>query len=249
MEGNVPLIEKYNARLLENAMRRNNPVQLVWHDEWAGSLAIYLGEWDQALEIVKHALKVMERTPVGEVAGFIIHGIEVAAQWHTGDQEAALKRAKELSDRAAKIQVVDYSVYVGFFHFMNVIFLALEQAYEQNRSQAAKDELMKYASLALKIMKAYARVFSAGEPVLYRYKGWVEWYSGKKEKAYQSWRTACEKAHLIPMYYEEGMSYLALANHLPADNPERAASFENAKAAFADGGLERWARIVKADIS
>ena len=43
MEGNVPLIEKYNARLLENAMRRNNPVQLVWHDEWAGSLAVYLG--------------------------------------------------------------------------------------------------------------------------------------------------------------------------------------------------------------
>jgi hypothetical protein len=230
-------------------MRRNNPVQLVWHYEWAGSLAVYLGEWDKALELVNHALKVMERTPVGEVAGFIIHGIGVAAKWHRGDQEAALKRAKELSDQAAKMQVVDYSIYVGFFHFMNVIFLALEQAYEQNRSQAEKDELMKYASLALKVMKAYARVFTAGEPVVYRYKGWVEWYLGKKENAYQSWRTACEKAHLIPMYYEEGMSYLALANHLPAENPERATSFENARAAFAGGGLERWAKIVKADTS
>ena len=249
MEGNVPLMEKYNARLLENAMRRNNPVQLVWHYEWAGSLAVYLGEWDKALEIVNRAVKVMERTPVGEVADFIIHGVEVAVQWHKGDEKVALARAKELSDRAAKMQVVDYSIYVGFFHFMNVIFLALEQAYEQNRSQAEKDELMKYASLALKIMRAYARVFTAGEPAMYRYKGWAEWYLGKEEKAYQSWRTACEKAHPIPMYYEEGMSYLALANHLPVESPERAASFEKARAAFSCGGLESWAKIVKADIA
>jgi hypothetical protein len=145
------------------------------------------------------------------------------------------------------MQVVDYSIYIGFFHFMDVIFLGLEQAFEQNRSQAEKDKLMKYASLALKIMKAYARVFTAGEPVMYRYKGWVEWYSGKKEKAYQSWRTACEKAGHIPMYYEEGMAYLALANHLPADNSERAASFEKAGVAFTCGGLERWAKIVMAD--
>jgi len=237
MEGNVPLIEKYNTRLLENAMRRNNPVQLVWYYEWAGSLAIRLGEWDKAQEIVERALKVMERTPVGEVAEFIIHGIEVAVKWHRGDQESALKRSEQLLERAAKMQVVDYSIYVGFFHFMDVIFLALEQAYEQNRSQAEKDELMKYAKLALKIMKAYARVFTAGEPVVYRYKGWVEWYSDKKEKAYQSWRTACEKAQSIPMYYEEGMSYLAFANHLPAENPERVASFEKARKAFSCGGL------------
>jgi tetratricopeptide (TPR) repeat protein len=244
MEGNVPLIERYNARLLENVMRRNNPVQLVWHYEWAGSLAICLGEWDKALEIVERALKVMERTPVGEVAEFIIHGIQVAVEWHTGNQEAALKRAKELSDRAAKMQVVDYSIYVGFFHFMDVIFLALEQAHEQNRSQAERDELMKYARLVLKIMKAYARVFTAGEPVSYRYQGWVEWYSGKKEKAYQAWRTACEKAHPLPMYYEEGMSYLALANHLPVENAERAASFEKAREAFTCGAFMNLAEMV-----
>lgn len=246
MEGNLPLAEQYNARLLENAMRRNNPVQLIWHDEWAGSLAICLGEWDKAQEIVERAIKLMERTSVGEVAEFIIRGIEVAVKWYKGDQESALKLSEGLLDRAAKMQVVDYSIYVGFFHFMDVIFLALEQAYEQNRSQPEKDELMKYANLALKIMKAYARVFTAGEPVMYRYKGWIEWYSGNREKAYQSWRTACEKAHLIPMYYEEGMSYLALANHLPDENPERGESFEKVRAAFTRGGLENWAEIVNA---
>jgi class 3 adenylate cyclase/tetratricopeptide (TPR) repeat protein len=244
MEGNVPLIEGYNARLLENAMRRNNPVQMIWYYEWEGSLAIRREEWTRAQEIVERALKLMEKTPVGEVAEFIIHGIEVAVEWHKGEQESALKHAEGLLDRAAKMQVVDYSIYVGFFHFMDVIVLALEQAYEQNRSQAQKDELMKYARLSFKIMKAYARVFTAGEPVVFRYKGWIEWYSGEKEKAYQSWRTAAEKAHSIPMYYEEGMSLVALANHLPVESFERAESFKKAREVFVDSGLTNLAEMV-----
>src|SRR5512145_1980169 len=89
IEGNMRLVEQYNARLLENAMRRNNPVQMVWHYEWAGSMAIRLGEWDKALEIVRRALKVMEKTPVGEVAEFIIHGIQVEAEWRNGKQESS----------------------------------------------------------------------------------------------------------------------------------------------------------------
>lgn len=246
IEGNVPLIEGYNARLLENAMRRNNPVQMVWYYEWAGSLALRQGDWDEALEIVERALKVMEKTPVGEVAEFIMYGIQTEAEWRKGNQASALKQAKELLDRAAKMQVVDYSVYVGFFHFMDVIFLALEQAYEQDRPQTEKDELMKYARLALKIMKAYARVFTVGEPVVYRYKGRIEWYSGQKDKAYQSWRQAAEKARPIPMHYEEGLSYLTLATHLPVESPERAASFEKAREAFGRGGLEYWVNVVDA---
>jgi class 3 adenylate cyclase/tetratricopeptide (TPR) repeat protein len=246
IEGNMRLVEQYNARLLENAMRRNNPVQMVWYYEWAGSMAIRRGEWEEALEIVERAVKVMEKTPVGEVAEFIMHGIQVEAEWRKGNQESAWKHAKELLDRAARMQVVDYSVYVGFSHFMDIIFLALEQAYEQNHPQAEKDELMKSARLSLKIMKAYARVFTVGEPVVYRYKGWIEWYSGEQEKAYQSWRTAGEKARPIPMYYEEGLSSLMLASHLPAENPERLASFEKAREAFGRGGLYYWVEIVDA---
>jgi hypothetical protein len=141
--------------------------------------------------------------------------------------------------------VVDCGVYIGFFHLMDVIFLELEQVHLKNDSQAEKDELMKWARLCVKIMKSFSRVFTIGETTLYRYNGWVEWYSGTKGKAYQSWRKACEKAHTIPMYYEEGMSYLALANHLPAENPERSVSFEKAKAAFVRGGFENWVEIVQ----
>lgn len=249
MEGNVQVAERYNARLLENALRRNNPVQMVWVCEWAGSLAVRIGESEKAVEIVERALKIMEKTPVGEVAEFIIHGIHVEAWWRTGNQDAALKEAQRLLERAAKMQVVDYSVYVGFFHFMDVIFLALEQAFEENHPQAERQALLKSARLCAKIMKSYARVFTVGEPVANRYGGWVEWYAGKKEKALRTWRTASEKAHHIPMYYEEGLAYLALANHLPAENPERAAAFEKARDAFARGGFANWAEAAQKNLS
>ena len=246
VEGNLPLAAFYSQRLLENAMHRNNPVQIIWNDQWEATIAIRRGEYAQALEIVDRAIKVTESAPVGEVSEIIISGIRVEALWQIGEREAALKGTKALLERAAKMQVVDYSIYTGFVHTIDVLFLALEQAYEQNRPQAEKDELMKYARLALKVMKAYARVFPVGEPALHRYRAWFEWYSGKKQKAYQSWRTASEKAHSIPMHYEEGLSDLALAMHLPDGDPDRTASLERARDAFRRGGLDRWVKIVEA---
>jgi hypothetical protein len=179
------------------------------------------------------------------VAEFVIHGIRVGVQWLKGEQQKAIEDTKNLLDRAAKMQVVDYSIYVGFFHIMDVVFLALEQAYRENRPTDEKGELMEYAKLSTKIMKTYARVFTVGEPAYYRYNGWMEWYRGKKEKAYQSWRTAGEKAHGIPMYYEEGISRLALGLNLPSGDPDRMSSFEKAREAFERGGFDNWVETVQ----
>jgi class 3 adenylate cyclase/tetratricopeptide (TPR) repeat protein len=245
IKGNVEKVYYQNGLLIENAKRRNNPVQLVWGHQWAGSIALSQGKLDEAQTHVEQALAIMEKTPVGEVAEFIVYGIQAGAQWLEGKQQQAVKNAEELLDRAAKMQVVDYSIYVGFFHIMDVIFLALEQAYRENRSVVEKQELMEYARLSTKIMKTYAKVFTIGEPAYYRYNGWVQWYQGKKEKAHQSWQTAGEKAHAFPMYYEEGLSTLTLGMHLLIDNPERESSFSKAKNAFEQGGLINWVETVE----
>ena len=247
MEGNVRLVEQYNARLLKNAKRRNNPVQVIWHHEWAISTALRLGKLEEALEYVERALKVMEVTPVGAMEEFNIHALRLDSLWRTGQQETALNEAKILLEKAARMQVVDCGVYIGFSHFMGVIFLGLEQAHLENRSQEEKDELMKCGRLCVKILKSFARVFTVGEPAEYTYTGWVEWYAGRKEKAYHAWRTACRKAGAFPMNYEAGMSYLALGNHLPAEDPERASSFDEAKEAFKRGGFEYWVDVVQKD--
>lgn len=243
IEGNLQLTDGYNARLLENALRRNNPVQIVWNLQWAGSVAIRRGEYGHALEIADRARKVIERTPVGEVAQIVIAGIRTEALWQIGEQEVAIRSAKELLDHAAKIQVVDYSIVVGFFHIMDVLFLALEQICERDRPKAERDELINYGRLAIKVMKAYARVFTVGEPAVYRYTGWIEWYVGKREKTFRAWRMAAEKAHSIPMHYEEGSSCLLLARHLSPEDPERNANIDKARDAFNRGGLDHWVEI------
>ena len=238
MEGNLPLVEQYNSRLWENALRRNNPVQAVWHDEWASSTALRLGNIEEALATVKRALKMIEVTPVGETSIYNIHALHAETLWRTGQREIARKEIDSLLQRAARMQVVDCGVYVGFFHVMDIIFEELERAHLEHSSQAEKDELMKQARLCEKIIKSFSRVFTIGETTLYRYRGWIEWCSGREERAYQAWRKAGEIAQAIPMHYEEGMSYLALAKHLPTESPARAESLEKAKQAFGRGGFE-----------
>lgn len=244
IEGDVTKALFHNARLLESARRRNNPVQWVWTYQWAGSIALSQGKLDEAFSHVEKALMVMEKSPVGEVAEFVIHGIRVGVLWLKGEQTIALQDAKKLIDRAAKMQVVDFSIYIGFFHLIDVIFMALEQAYRKNHPAIEKVELMEYAKRSIKIMKAYARIFTVGEPAYYRYMGWVKWHQGKKEKAYQSWRIAIEKARGFPMHYEEGLSYLILGTNLPPDDPERMLSFVKAHDTFKRGGFENWVEAV-----
>lgn len=245
IEGNVKAAAYYNSRLRENAMRRNNPVQVVWYYQWAACNALRLGNFDHASDCIQKALTVMERNPVGEVAEFVIRGIQAEMLWRQGDHEASLQRAKNLVDQAAKMQVVDYSVYVGFQPLMNVIFMALEQAHLDNAAQAGKDELLKYARLCAKIIKSYARVFTVGAPLAFYFEGWLAWFDGNKEKAFHLWRAAAQKARLFPMNYEEGLAQRALAEHLPAGSDERLPAFEKAKEAFVRGGFENWAETVQ----
>jgi len=244
LEGDVALTEAYCARMLD-AVGRRNTAQTVWYYQWAGSLLLRRGKLNGIDEHINQALAIMEKTPAGELPEIAINGYRVEALWHSGNQDAALTIAGDLLSRSATIQVVNYTAYLAFVHFMDVIFLALERAHEQNHPQAEKDERLEQAKLCIKIMKAYARVFTVGESLLYRYTAWVEWYSGKKEKAQHAWRTACEKAHAFPMNYEEGITSLELANHLPAESAERHMRFEQARSAFARGGFENWVEAVK----
>jgi len=242
--GDVDSVLHTNVRLWQNATRRDNSVHVVWYYQWGSSIYARLGELDKAQEFVQKALERMKTNPVGDVAEFCIYGVRVHLLWQQGDHEAALKEARALADRASKMQVVNYSLYIGFTHFMEIFFLALEKAEAESHPQSEMDELLKYARLSVKVMKSYERIFTVGEPIFSRYQGWVEWSEGKKDKALQSWRIAVEKAASIPMHYEEGMACLTLAKHLP-DGEERSANLQRAKEAFMRGGFVNWAEIAQ----
>src|SRR5262245_27286487 len=153
-----------------------------------GTMTLRQGQLDKTLELRDQALVIMEKILVSHGTDLTVQAIGVGAMWHKGEQEVAVKAARILLGKAATVRLAEYTIYFCFFSFMDVIFLALEQAHDQGTSEAKRDDLLKDARLCVKIMKAYARVFTVGEPILYRYTGWVEWYSGRKERAYQAWR-------------------------------------------------------------
>ena len=167
------------------------------------------------------------------------------SMWLKGDREGVWDSVKAALDRFAKASVVDFSAYLIDSHLAEIAFLALEEAKRYNSSKEQMDGIEKYAKIALKNLKKFGGIFSIGGPALDRYSGSLEWHHGKREKAYQHWRTSAEKAHAFPMKYEEARAYLELGRHLEKGSAERVTALEKAGELFSECGLENWASIAE----
>ena len=244
LEGGPRLAEAYNKRLWEIAMRRENPIHIAFAYQVDCSGQAWMGEYEACIANAGKCLALSEKSWVGDIPEYIVRGAMWLAMWHKGEREEAWEGVKAALDKFAKASVVDFSAHLIDSHLAEVTFLALEQGRKENLPKAQMDEIEKYARLALKNLKKFTAIFPIGGPSLNRFSGNLASYQNKPEKALQYWRTATEKAHVFPMKYEEGRSYLELARHLPAENPECAPSFEKAAALFEECGLENWVAIV-----
>ena len=70
------------------------------------------------------------------------------------------------------------------------------------------------AEKALKLLRAFQKVFPIGQPPAYYYQGWYEWLTGKREKAIASWRKGLDAAQKFKMPYEEGLIRVKLGSLL-----------------------------------
>jgi hypothetical protein len=123
----------------------------------------------------------------------------------------------------------------------------LEEGREKGLPREQMAEIEKYAQIAIKSIKKAFGIFSIGGPALNRFSGNLEWHKGKHDKALQHWRTAVDKAHALPMKYEEARARLELGRHLEKGSAERTTSLEKAAELFVECGLENWVSVVKAE--
>jgi tetratricopeptide (TPR) repeat protein len=244
MEGGPRLTEAYNKRLWEIAMRRENPIHIAFAYQVDCTGQAWMGEYDACIANAGKCLALSEKSWVGDIPEYVVRGAMWLAMWHKGEREEAWEGVKAALDKFAKASVVDFSAHLIDSHLAEVTFLALEQGKQDGLPKAQMNEIEKYAKLALKNLKKFTAIFPIGGPSLNRFSGSLAWHQNQPEKALQYWRTATEKAHAFPMKYEEGRAYLELARYLPADNPERAESFEKASELFEVCGLENWVAIV-----
>src|SRR6185503_14361985 len=85
-----------------------------------------------------------------------------------------------------------------------------------------------FAERALKLLRAFQKVFPIGQPVTPYYQGWYEWLTGKPQAAISSWNKGLEAARKFNMPYQEGLMRIKLGASLQDDANARRVHFERA---------------------
>lgn len=184
---------------------------------------------------------------MGEIPEYIVRSARWLAFWLKGEREGVWEPVKAALDKIARASIVDFSICLADTHLAEIAFLALDEAREKNLPKAQMNEVEKYAGIAIKNLKKLVGVFSIGGPALNRFRGNLEWHYGRREKAYQYWRIAVEKAHAFPMKYEEARAHFEWARHLDKGTDGRTTSLEKAAELFAECGLENWVSAVNSE--
>ena len=245
LEGGPALTAPYNKRLWEIAMRRQNPIHIAFAYQNDCTAMAWSGDYDACIARAQKCLELSERSWVGDVPEYIVRSAMWLAMWLKGDREDVWQRVQAALDKFAKASIVDYSAYLIDSHLAEIAFLALEEGKRNNSGKAEMDEIEKYARTAIKTLRKYHSVFAIGGPALQRYRGQLEWYYNKPEKAHQLWRLAAQQAHSFPIAYEGGRAELLLGQYLPEDDPQRLTHLQRAAQIFEKSGLANWARVAR----
>ena len=243
LEGGPNLWASYNERMWEVARRRENPIHIAFAYQMDCTAMVWTGDFDGCIASAQKCLALSEKSWVGDVPEYIVRSAMWLAMWLKVERDGVWDSVKAALDKFAKASVVDFSAYLIHSHLAEITFLALEEAQKNSVPNVEPAEIEKYAKLAIKNLKKYVGVFSIGGPALERYKGQWEWHHNQREKAYQFWRAAAEKAHTFPITYEEGRAELLLGKNLPVDDPECAIHLQKAHQIFEASGYQNWAAI------
>jgi tetratricopeptide (TPR) repeat protein len=210
--------------LLEDARRRHNPLQQGWGLFGVAANNIRLGNEAMAIPMLEEALQILEEIP--NLASSINTNGELAlAHLRLGQSEQALAYASRVIDLALDISPTVYSMDIGFAAVAEVYFELWERTLHDPNRQLDADKYRLLAEKAIKLLRAFQKVFPIGQPPAYYYQGWYEWLRDKPQNAIKFWRKGLEAAQKFNMPYEEGLIRVKLGIALKGDLTERRERF------------------------
>jgi class 3 adenylate cyclase/tetratricopeptide (TPR) repeat protein len=244
ISGDIQYALNIQKILLEDARRRHNPLQQGWGLFGVAANNIRLGNEAMAIPMLEEALQILEEIP--NLASSINTNGELAlAHLRLGQSEQALAYASRVIDLAFDISPTVYSMDVGFAAVAEVYFELWERALHDPNRQMDADKYRSLAEKALKLLRAFQKVFPIGQPPAYYYQGWYEWLMGKREKAISSWRKGLDAAQRFNMPYEEGLIRVKLGTVLKDNAVERKERFAGAIQIFEKMGAVHELRTAK----
>jgi hypothetical protein len=103
------------------------------------------------------------------------------------------------------------------------------------------------AERALKLLRAFQKVFPIGQPVTPYYQGWYEWLTDKPQAAIRTWNKGLEAAVKFNMPYQEGLMRVRLGAALKDNDNVRRQHFERATQIFEKMGAVRELELARSE--
>jgi len=208
--------------LLEDARQRRNPLQVGWGLFGVAAINIRQGKEALAIPMLEEALQILEELP-NLASSINTNGQLALANLHLDRYGEAIAYADKVLDLAADRSPTVYSMDIGFSVVAEVYFELWEKALHAPRPprKTEPDILRPLAEKALKLLRAFQKVFPIGRPFFYYYQGRYQWLTGSPEKAFKSWRKGLEAAQQFNMLYEEGLIRVQLGTHKKGNLYER----------------------------
>jgi tetratricopeptide (TPR) repeat protein len=126
-----------------------------------------------------------------------------------------------------------------------VYFELWERTLHDPNRQFESDTYRALAEKAIKLLRAFQKVFPIGQPAAYYYQGWYEWLSGQTQRAIPSWRKGLDAALKFKMLYEEGLIRVKLGIVLKDSTAEQKERFARAIQIFEKMGAVHELRSAK----
>ena len=195
---------KMQLILLEDARRRRNPLQQGWALFGVAANNIRMGNAASAVPMLEEALQILEEIP--NIASSInTNGMIALAHLRMGRNDQALQYAGKVLKLAENLSPTVYSLDIGFSAVSDVYFHLWENALLDPSRKLDAEQLNASALKAIKLVRAFEKVFPIGQPHTPYYQGWFEWLAGDKQKAVKLWNKSLEAAQKFNMLYEEGL--------------------------------------------
>ena len=204
ISGDIAQSMKMQLILLEDARRRRNPLQQGWGLFGVAVNNIRMGNAASAIPMLEEALLILEEIP--NIASSInTNGTIALAHLRLRHDNQAIQYADKVLKLAENLSPTVYSLDIGFSAVADVYFHLWEKALEGSSLKLDAEQLKSSALKAIKLVRAFEKVFSIGQPQTPYYQGWYEWLAGDKEKAIKLWNKSLEAAQKFKMLYEEGL--------------------------------------------
>jgi len=233
--------------LLEAARSRLNPLQQGWGLFGLAAIGIRRGNEAEAIPMLEEALQILEELP-NLASSINTNGQLALAHLRLGQHGQALAYAGVVLELAADISPTVYSIDLGFAATADVYFELWEKALRDSTGQIDPNKYRSFAERALKLLRAFQKVFPIGQPVTPYYQGWYEWLTGKPQAAINSWNKGLEAARKFNMPYQEGLMRIKLGASLEDNTNVRREHFERAIQIFEKMGAVRELELARSEV-